>query len=102
MAKAPRSVLATASEGRREAARVFLNDRACWAGIPEAVWQYSLRGYQVLKKWLSYRESRLLGRALSPDEAQHFTHMARRIAALLALGDELDTNYRVHAGIGTS
>lgn len=94
--------IAMPAEGRREGDRVFLNDRACWAGIPEVVWQYSLGGYQVLKKWLSYRESRLLGQALNPDEAQHFTHMARRIAALLALGDELDTNYRVHAENGTS
>ena len=46
----------------------------------------------------NYRESRLLGRALRPDEAAHFTHMARRIAALLALGPELDGNYRAHAG----
>ncbi len=85
------------SEGRREGTRVFLNDRACWDGLSDAVWQYSLGGYQVLKKWLSYRGSRLLGRALSPDEAAHFTHMARRIAALLALGMELDANYRTLA-----
>ena len=75
---------------------MFLNDRACWDGISNAVWQFSLGGYQVLKKWLSYRDSRLLGRALSPDEAAHFTHMARRIGALLALGTELDANYRNH------
>ena len=24
--------------------------------MPAAVWQYKLGGYQVLKKWLSYRE----------------------------------------------
>ena len=84
-------------EGRREADCVFLNGRACWEGVPDAVWAYSLGGYQVLKKWLSYRESRLLGRALQPDEAMHFTHMTRRIAALLALGAELDGNYRTLA-----
>jgi len=82
------------SEGRREGDRVFLNDRAYWDGIPDAVWHYNLGGYQVLKKWLSYRESRLLGRSLTIDEADHFTTMARRIAALLALGPELDDNYR--------
>lgn len=89
--------IAMPSEGRREGT-LFLNDRACWNGIPDAVWQCSLGGYQVLKKWLSYRDSRLLGRALSPDETAHFTRMARRIAALLALGTELDANDRNHEG----
>jgi hypothetical protein len=28
--------------------------------VPEPVWNYTLGGYQVLKKWLSYRESALL------------------------------------------
>ena len=68
---------------------VHLNDRAYWANVPAAVWSYRLGGYQVLKKWLSYRERPVLGRPLHPDEVQHFTDTARRIAAiLLATGDE--------------
>ena len=68
---------------------VHLNDRAHWANVPAAVWSYRLGGYQVLKKWLSYRERPVLGRPLDPDEVQHFTDTARRIAAiLLATGDE--------------
>ena len=35
---------------------VYLNDRAYWRNVPAAVWNYQLGGYQVLKKWLSYRE----------------------------------------------
>ena len=61
---------------------VFLNDRAYWCNIPAAVWTYKLGGYQVLKKWLSYRERPILDRALLPDEVQHFTNTARRIAAI--------------------
>ena len=64
---------------------VYLNDRAYWRNIPAAVWNYQLGGYQVLKKWLSYREQGVLGRALRPEEVQHFTDTARRIAALLRL-----------------
>jgi hypothetical protein len=30
---------------------------------------YTLGGYQVIKKWLSYRERAVLRRALKPDEA---------------------------------
>ena len=35
---------------------IHLNDRAYWRNVPAAVWNYKLGGYQVLKKWLSYRE----------------------------------------------
>ena len=43
---------------------VYLNDRAYWLNVPEAVWNYQLGGYQVLKKWLSYRETKVLGRSV--------------------------------------
>ena len=45
---------------------VHLNDRAYWRNVPAAVWSYKLGGYQVLKKWLSYREHKVLGRPLLP------------------------------------
>lgn len=57
-----------------------------WRNVPAAVWRYKLGGYQVLKKWLSYREQTILGRPLHPEEVQHFTDTARRIAAILLLG----------------
>ena len=62
---------------------VYLNDRAYWRNVPAAVWSYKLGGYQVLKKWLSYREHGVLGRPMRPEEVQHFTDTARRIAAIL-------------------
>ena len=65
---------------------VYLNGNAYWRNIPAAVWTYKLGGYQVLKKWLSYRERPILDRALLPDEVQHFTDTARRIAAILLVG----------------
>ena len=64
---------------------IHLNDRAYWRNVPSAVWHYKLGGYQVLKKWLSYRERGVLGRALRPEEVQHFTDTARRIAGILGL-----------------
>ena len=60
----------------------------------ETVWDYTIGGYQVIKKWLSYREKDLLGRGLSPEEVRYVTEMARRIAALIALQPALDDNYR--------
>ena len=35
------------------------------------------------QEWLSYRERKILDRALLPEEVQHFTDTARRIAAVL-------------------
>ena len=64
---------------------IYINDRAYWRNVPAAVWNYKLGGYQVLKKWLSYRERKVLGRGLRPDEVQHFMDTARRIAAVLNL-----------------
>ena len=68
---------------------VCLNDNARWSNVPAAVWNYKLGGYQVLKKWLSYRESKVLGRNLLPEEVQHFTDTARRIAAIIGTANRV-------------
>jgi hypothetical protein len=79
---------------------VYLNSDAHWSAIPINVWNYTLGGYQVLKKWLSYREftpepaSPLLHRALHAEEAAYFAQVVRRIAAILLLGPALDASYR--------
>jgi hypothetical protein len=72
---------------------VYLNERAYWRNVPANVWKYTLGGYQVLKKWLSYREEKLLGRPLKLDEVEHVRDTARRIAKLRTLGPKLDENY---------
>ena len=64
---------------------IYLNNNAFWRNVPARVWTYKLGGYQVLKKWLSYREHRVLGRALTLQEVQRFTEIARRIAAILLI-----------------
>ena len=64
---------------------VYLNGRAFWRGVPAAVWGYRLGGYQVLKKWLSYRERAVLRRPLRPEEVREFSNAARRIAGILLL-----------------
>ena len=76
---------------------IFLNERVCWRNVPERVWRYTMGGYQVIKKWLSYREQRVLGCDLTLAEAQEVTEMIRRIAAILLLGPELDASYRAIA-----
>ncbi|MGK6316310.1 type ISP restriction/modification enzyme [Neorhizobium sp. DT-125] len=74
---------------------LYINDDAFFANVPEAVWHYQLGGYPVLKKWLGYRQAdRREGRALTDDERKWFRQIIQRIAALLALGSELDALYQ--------
>ena len=73
---------------------VYLNDVVYWRCVPSRVWAYTLGGYQVMKKWLSYRERSLLGRGLTLDEVTEVSRMARRVAALLLLQPALDANYQ--------
>lgn len=72
---------------------IHLNANAYWSNVPARVWDYTLGGYQVIKKWLSYRENAVLGRSLNPDEVIYVSEMVRRIAAILLLGPALDANY---------
>jgi hypothetical protein len=72
---------------------IYLNDHARWRGVPGAAWDYKIGGFQVLRKWLSYRDKRVLGRDLTTDEARAFTTITRRLTALVLLGPNLDTNY---------
>jgi hypothetical protein len=72
---------------------VYLNGAAYWENVPLAVWDYTIGGYQVIKKWLSYREKAMLSRGLTMEEAEYVTEMVRRIAALILLQPDLDRNY---------
>ena len=64
---------------------IHLNANAFWRNVPAAVWHYKLGGYQVLKKWLSYREQTVFQRPSRPEEVQQFAEIARRISAILLI-----------------
>jgi len=72
---------------------IYLNTDVYWSDVPKATWEYTIGGYQVLKKWLSYRDRSVLGREITKDEAREFTHMVRRLAALILMEQRLDANY---------
>jgi hypothetical protein len=76
-----------------DARDVYLNDRAYWSNIPARVWEYYIGGYQVIKKWLSYREKSILGRGMTLEEIHYVSEMTRRLAALCLLTLRLDRNY---------
>lgn len=48
---------------------VYLNENAQGRDIPTEVWEYRLGGYQVLKKWLCYRERKVPGCPRPPPKA---------------------------------
>lgn len=77
---------------------IYLNQVAYWKNVPTEVWRYTIGGYQVMKKWLSYREIALLGRPLNEYEVREVRDMARRIAALLLLTPQFDANYQAVKG----
>lgn len=77
----------------KETCDVYLNDTVFIKNIPVNVWDYYIGGYQVIKKWLSYREKSLLGRGLTMEEVLYVREMARRISAIVLNGSNLDSNY---------
>jgi hypothetical protein len=78
---------------------VYLNDATYWRDIPEGAWNFKIGGFQVLRKWLSYRDSDILGRALTVPEVREFRSLARRLTELVLIGAELDDNYKEAAGM---
>ena len=79
---------------------IWINDHVYWANVPKDVWDMTIGGYPVIKKWLSYREYKVLGRPLKTDELFYITQVVRRLKALLLLGPELDANYKACAAAG--
>ena len=73
---------------------VYINDRVYWQNVPLDVWAMTIGGYPVVKKWLSYREFRVLCRPLLQEEMSYITEVVRRLKALLLMGESLDANYR--------
>lgn len=73
---------------------VYLNETAYWKNVPGKVWNYAIGGYQVIKKWLSYRELDVLKRSLTIEECREVRDIARRIAAILLMESALDANYK--------
>ena len=72
---------------------VYLNDNVYWKNIPSNVWNYYIGGYQVIKKWLSYREKPLLGRSMTLEEVEYVKEMAHRLAAIILFQPSLNQNY---------
>lgn len=76
---------------------VAMNGASLWRNIPEQVWEMHIGGYQVLKKWLSYRDASILDRPLTAEEVAHVQSVARRLSAIRLMGPNLDASFRACA-----
>ena len=76
---------------------VYAGEFGFWNGVPRRVWETVIGGYPVLKKWLSYRDERVLGRALKLGEARELSNIIRRLTLLCAVEAALDANYEICA-----
>jgi Type ISP C-terminal specificity domain len=76
---------------------VWMNNASFWQNVPNVVWEAHIGGYQVLKKWLSYRDGSIVGRPLSEGEITKVQEIVRRLTALKLFGADLDQNFEACA-----
>jgi hypothetical protein len=79
---------ASRQAGRFENGTVYWSQTGCWSNVPDDVWHFSIGGFQVLPKWLSYRMG-----GLTAADRTTFRKLAQRIKAILDLAPECDEAY---------
>ncbi len=67
-----------------------INSIVWFMDIPGAAWEFTIGGRKVLRKWLSYRDHRVIKRPLTVQEMEQFSNIARRLVVLTLLGIKLD------------
>ncbi len=63
-------------------------------GVPEAVWNFHIGGYQVCEKWLKDRK----GRTLSKDDIDHYQKIVVALNETVRLMQEIDVVIEQHGG----
>lgn len=63
-------------------------------GVPEAVWNFRIGGYQICERWLKDRK----GRILSKDEITHYQKIIVALAETIRLMTEIDEVIERHGG----
>jgi predicted helicase len=69
-------------------------------GVPEAVWNFYIGGYQVCDKWLKDRGPRKgnPGRILTPDDIEHYQRIVVALHETIRLMGEIDEVIEEHGG----
>jgi hypothetical protein len=71
---------------RYEQKRVWINDTQYFGGVPEAVWEFHVGGYQVCDKWLKDRK----GRELTHDDVLHYQRVVVALKETLRVMTEIN------------
>ncbi|HPO13787.1 MAG TPA: N-6 DNA methylase [Candidatus Hydrogenedentes bacterium] len=74
--------------------RVYINDTQYFGGIPPAVWEFCIGGYQVCHKWLKDRR----GRVLTYDDIAHYGKIVAALADTMDLMGQIDSAIASHGG----
>ncbi len=71
---------------RPESGRVHVNREQYFEGVPPAVWEFHVGGYQVCSKWLKDRR----GRKLSYDDLPHYQRIVSALAETIRFMSDID------------
>jgi len=74
--------------------RVWINATQYFEGVPPAVWEFHVGGYQVCAKWLKDRK----GRQLSYADLTHYQYVVAALAETIAMMREIDEVIEAHGG----
>jgi predicted helicase len=74
--------------------RVWINSKQYLSGVPKAVWQFHVGGYQVCEKWLKEHK----GRKLAYDDLQHYQKIVVALNETIRLTQKIDAVIDQHGG----
>ncbi len=74
--------------------RLWINKAQYFGGVPKAVWEFQIGGYQVCHKWLKDRK----GRPLAYDDTQHYQKIVVALGETIRLMTEIDELIDQHGG----
>jgi predicted helicase len=74
--------------------RVWINSTQYFGGVPSAVWNFHIGGYQVCEKWLKDRK----GRTLTYEDIQHYQKIVVALNETIRLMAEIDQVIETQGG----
>jgi len=74
--------------------RVWINKTQYFGGVPKAVWEFHIGGYQVCHKWLKDRK----GRTLAYEDTQHYQKVIVALSETIRLMADIDQVIARHGG----